>query len=96
MSGSKGARALSNTSSLEEELAREGIEECEDAREEVRDEHEDAEEPLDEDREEQTEDWLELRSGKEDREVYVSDEHPLSSPSLEDESEEDGSCRIST
>ena len=92
----KRSQALSNTSPLEEELACEGIEECEDAREEVRDEHEDAEEPLDEDREEQTEDWLVLRSGKEDREVYVSDEHPLSSSPLEDDSEEDGSCRSST
>ena len=62
----------------------------------MRDEHEDAEEPLDEDREEQTEDWLELRSGKEDREVYVSDEHPLFSSSLEDDSEEDWSRRTST
>ena len=49
----------------------------------MRDEHEDAEEPLDEDREEQTEDWFELRFDREDREVYVSDEHPLSSSSLE-------------
>ena len=95
-SGSKGARALSNTSSLEEELAREGIEDCEDAREEVRDEHEDVEEPLDEDREEQTEDWFELRFDREDCEVYVSDERPLSSSALEDDSEEDGSRRIST
>ena len=62
----------------------------------MRDEHEDAEEPLDEDREEQTEDWLELRSGKEDREVYVSDEHPSSSSSPEDESEEDWSGCAST
>ena len=52
--------------------------------------------PIDEDREEQTEDWFELRFDREDREVYVSDEHPLSSSSLEDDSEEDGSCRIST
>ena len=52
--------------------------------------------PIDEDREEQTEDWLELRSGKEDREGYVSDEHPLCSSSLEDDSEEDWSCRTST
>ena len=62
----------------------------------MQDEHEDAEEPLDEDREEQTEDWLELRSGKEDCEVYVSDEHPLCSSSLEDDSEEEGSRRVST
>ena len=62
----------------------------------MRDEHEDAEEPLDEDREEQTEDWLELRFDREDREVYVSDEHPLSSSSLEDDSKEDESCRTST
>ena len=64
--------------------------------EEVRDEHEDVEEPLDEDREEQTEDWFELKSDREDREDYVSDERPLSSSSLEDDSEEEGSCRIST
>ena len=69
MSGSKGARALANTSSLEDELACEGIEEYEDAREEVREEHEDAEELLDEEREEQAEDFLEFRFGKEDREV---------------------------
>ena len=62
----------------------------------MRDEHEDAEEPLDEDREEQTEDWFELRFDREDREGYVSDERPLSSSSLEDDSEEDGSCRNST
>ena len=62
----------------------------------MRSEHEDAEEPLDEDREEQTEVWFELRFDREDREEYVSDERPLSSSSLEDDSEEDGSFRIST
>ena len=69
LSGSKGAKALSNTSSLEDELACEGIEEYEDALEEVRDEREDAEELLEEEREEQAEDFLESRLGIEDREV---------------------------
>ena len=52
--------------------------------------------PIDEDHEEQTEDWLELRSGKEDRDVYVSDEHPSFSSPLEDDSEEEWSCCAST
>ena len=52
--------------------------------------------PIDEDREEHTEDRLELRSGKEDREVHASDEYPLFSSSLEDDSEEDWSCCAST
>ena len=54
------------------------------------------ESPIDEDREEQHEVGLELRSGKEDREVYVSDEHPSFSSSLEDDSEEDWSGCAST
>ena len=65
----KRCQALSNTSSLEDELACEGIEEYEDAREEAREEHEDAQELLDEEREEQAEDFLESRLGVEDRKV---------------------------
>ena len=59
MSGSKGARALSNTSPLEDELACEGKEEPDGLLEEERDENEDADEFLEEEREEQRADLLE-------------------------------------
>ena len=96
MSGSKGARALSNTSSLEEELACEGIEECDDALEAALEEREDADESLEEEREEQADDVHESRLGIEDLEEQDPDEYPASSSSLEEITSEEWSSCVST
>ena len=96
LSGSKGANALSNTSSLEDELACEGIEECDDALEEVLDEREGADESLEEEREEQADDFHESRLGTEDLEEQDPDEYPSSSSSLEEVTSEEWSSCVST
>ena len=96
MSRSKGAKALSNTSSLEEELACEGLEDCDDALEELLEEREDADEFLEEEREEQADDFLESRLGVDDLEEQDPDEYPSSSSSLEEVASEEWSSRVST
>ena len=96
LSGSKGAKALSNTSSLEEELACEGIEDCDDALEELLEEREDADEFLEEEREEQADDFLESRLGIDDLEEHDPDEHSFSFSSLEEVASEEWSSRVST
>ena len=92
----KGAKALSNKSSLEEELACEGIEDCDDALEELLKGREDADEFLEEEREEQAEDFLESKLGNDDLEGHDPDEYSLFASSLEEVALEEWSSRVPT